>query len=65
MSYNYDTFFMRKTPISENNSLMTLFLLCSYFRAYPTTLLLKILGGRMHVPSPTSNLEKPSFQSPL
>src|SRR6218665_3305759 len=29
-------------------------LLCSYFRAHPTTLLLKILGGRMHGPSPTS-----------
>ena len=28
------------------------FLLCSYFRAHPTTLLLKILGGRMHGPSP-------------
>ena len=26
----------------------TFFLLCLYFRAYPTTLLLKILGGRMH-----------------
>jgi len=30
----------------------TFFLLCSYFRAHPTTLLLKILGGRMHGPSP-------------
>src|SRR6218665_160685 len=29
-----------------------LFLLLSYFRAYPTTLLLKILEGRMHGPSP-------------
>ena len=29
-----------------------LFLLCSYFRAHPTTLLLKILGGRLHRPSP-------------
>ena len=38
--------------ISEKNSFMTLFLLCSYFRAHPTTLLLKILGGRMHGPSP-------------
>ena len=32
-----------------------LFLLFSYFPAHPTTLLLKILGGRMHGPSPTSN----------
>src|SRR6218665_2335392 len=29
-----------------------LFLLFPYFRAHPTTLLLKILGGRMHGPSP-------------
>src|SRR6218665_740905 len=28
------------------------FSLCSYFHAHPTTLLLKILGGPMHVPSP-------------
>src|SRR6218665_2343785 len=28
------------------------FFLFSYFRAHPTTLLLKILGGRMHGPSP-------------
>src|SRR6218665_2824810 len=28
------------------------FSLCSYFHAYPTTLLLKILGGPMHGPSP-------------
>ena len=41
----YDHFLTRKTP----------FLLCSYFRAHPTTLLLKILGRRMHGPSPTSN----------
>jgi len=27
----------------------------AYFSAHPTTLLLKILGGRMHGPSPTSN----------
>ena len=27
-------------------------LLCLYFHAHPTTLLLKILGGRMHGPSP-------------
>src|SRR6218665_3287036 len=33
----------------------TFFLLCSYFRAHLTILLLKILGGRMHGQSPTSN----------
>ena len=32
--------------------LLHLFLLCSYFRAHPTTLLLKIFGGRMHGPVP-------------
>ena len=50
----YDPFFTRKIPIiSENNSLMTpVFLLCSYFRAHPTTLLLKIMRGRMHGQSP-------------
>src|SRR6218665_3388438 len=52
----YYPFLARKTTISEMNSFMTpFFLLCSYFRAHPTTLLLKILGGRMHEPSPTSN----------
>src|SRR6218665_3800020 len=42
--------FQKRIPLSH------LFLLCSYFRAHPTTLLLKILGGRMHGPSPNSNL---------
>src|SRR6218665_902514 len=41
----YDPFFTRKSTISEKNSVMTPFLLCSYFRAHPTTLTLKILGG--------------------
>src|SRR6218665_3643660 len=36
-----------------------LFLLCSYFHAHPT-LLLKILGGRMHGPSPISTFGEPS-----
>src|SRR6218665_2793155 len=63
----YDPFFTRKSPISENNYFLddTFFLLCSYFRAHPTTLLLKILGGgRMHGPSPTSIFGGPSPQSP-
>src|SRR6218665_227266 len=34
----YDPFHIRKNTISENNSFMTPFLLCSYFRAHPTTL---------------------------
>src|SRR6218665_719209 len=48
----YDPFFKRKTTISEKIPLRHHFLLCSYFRAHPTTLLLKILGGLMHGPSP-------------
>src|SRR6218665_1066665 len=40
------------TISSQENHHFSLF---SYFRAHPTTLLLKILGGRMHGPSPTSN----------
>src|SRR6218665_515465 len=41
---------------------MTPFLLCSYFRAHPTTLLLKILGGRMHGPPHLKFLGGPSPQ---
>src|SRR6218665_1864820 len=37
------------TPSSQEKHL---FLLCSYFHAHPTTLLLKILGGPMHGTSP-------------
>ena len=44
-----------ETTISEKNSFMTHFLICSCFRAHPTTLLLKILGGQMYGPSPTSH----------
>src|SRR6218665_2500246 len=42
----------------------TYFLLSSCFHAHPTTLLLKILGGPMHGPSPTSNFGGPP-PSPL
>src|SRR6218665_282509 len=41
----YDPLFTRKTTISEKNSFMTPFLLCSYFRAHPTTL--QIFGGTL------------------
>src|SRR6218665_2983338 len=42
----YDPFLTRTTTISEKNSFMTpFFIICSYFRAHPTTLFLKILGG--------------------
>src|SRR6218665_3927507 len=52
-----DPFLHEKNHISENKfpDDTSFFLLCSYFSAHPTTLLLKILGGRMHGPSPTSN----------
>ena len=50
----YDPFLTRKTP----------FLLCSYFRAQPRTLLLKILGGRMHGPSPPPQILGDRPQSP-
>src|SRR6218665_775765 len=46
----YDPFLTRTTTISEKNSFMTPFLPFSYFGAHPTTLFLKILGGRMHGP---------------
>jgi len=41
-------------PFSRQKFLMTFtfFYSVHYFRAHPTTLLLKILGGRMHGPSP-------------
>src|SRR6218665_87458 len=47
----------QKALFQQKHSLSTpIFLLSSNFRAHPTTLLLKILGGRtMHGPSPTSN----------
>src|SRR6218665_1942131 len=57
ITYN-DPFFTRKTSISEQkNSLMTPFLFSFYFHTHPITLLLEILGGRMHRPSPTFNFE--------
>src|SRR6218665_673841 len=37
-------------------SSLTHFLVSSYFASHPITVLLKILGGRTHGPSPTSNL---------
>src|SRR6218665_2551341 len=46
------SFFTRKTPISENNSFTTPFLLCSCFRTHPTNTTSQNMGGRMHGPSP-------------
>src|SRR6218665_2951647 len=51
----YDHFFTTKNPLSTKKFLDdTYFFLSSSFRAHPTTLhvLLKILGGPMHGPSP-------------
>src|SRR6218665_3959884 len=48
---SYMTLSSQEKPLK--NSLMTpIFLLCSCFRARPTTLLFKILGGPMHWPFP-------------
>src|SRR6218665_1262750 len=53
----HDPFFTRKNTISKKNSLTTPFLYSvrTFARIRPTTLLLKILGGRMHGPSLISN----------
>ena len=52
----YDPFFPRKTAVSEKNSFTRhLFYSVRAFARIRRTLLLKILGGRMHGPSPTSN----------
>ena len=45
----FDPFFTRKSPISENNSLITPFLLS---RASDKHYFSKYWGGRMHGPSP-------------
>ena len=42
----------RRSYMTLSSQEKHLFWLCSYFRAHPTTLLLKILGGLMHGPSP-------------
>src|SRR6218665_2288159 len=53
----YDPFLTRKTP----------FLLCSYFHAHPTTLLLKILGGPMRMGRPPPHIwgDRPPRSPPL
>jgi len=52
--------FLYEKPLFQNfrtkNSFMTPFLLSSYFHTQLITLLHEILGGRMHGPSPTSDL---------
>ena len=54
----YTILLFTKTSISEKNPQIlyyTFILVSSYFETHPITLLLEILGGRMHGPSLTSN----------
>src|SRR6218665_283144 len=56
----------QKALFQQKNSLATpIFLLSSNFRAHPTTLLLKILGGPMHGPSHHLKFWGTVPQSPL
>src|SRR6218665_1091561 len=60
-----DPFFTRKTPISENNSLMTPFLLCSCFRTHPTNTTSQNIGGTdAWAVLPTSNFGGTVFPVP-
>src|SRR6218665_1186947 len=60
-----DLYFVRYRTQPFPHKKNTYFLLFSYFRAHPTTLLLKILGGRMHgMSTPPQTLGGPSPQSP-
>src|SRR6218665_979320 len=52
----FDPFFTRKTPISENIPSRHLFYSVRAFAHIRQTLLLKILGGWMHGPSPPSQI---------
>jgi len=62
----YMALFLTKKPLFQKEILTWhLFLVCSYFVTHPRTLLLEIMGGRMHGPSPNSNFGGPSPQSPL
>src|SRR6218665_1359644 len=61
----YDPFFTTKTPISENNSLMTPFYSVRAFARIRQTLLLNLLGGRMRGPSPHLKFGGIVPQSPL
>src|SRR6218665_3180025 len=58
LSLRKDLYFKR------TNSLVTPFLLSPYFQTLPITLLLQILGGRIHGPSPPQILGGPSPSPP-
>src|SRR6218665_1778117 len=56
LTYNYDPFLTQmplfQSKTEQNNPSRHLFSVSSYFATHPITLLLEILGGRMHGPSP-------------
>src|SRR6218665_3594904 len=52
---SYMTLSSQEQPLFLKKFLYDTFLLCSYFRAHPTTLLLKILGDECMGRPPTSN----------
>src|SRR6218665_4048398 len=57
-------FLTKNLYFRTKHSFMTPFLVSSYFTTHPITVLLQILGGRMHGPSPTSHLCESVPQSP-
>src|SRR6218665_697728 len=60
------TLFFTKNLYFRKIPPLHLFLVSSYFATHPTTLLLEILGGRMHWPPPPKILEGDrTLQSPL
>jgi len=65
----YDTYMAlssREKPLfHKKTSFMTPFLLNSYFRTHPTTLLLKILGGLMLGPPRPQNFWSDGPPAPL
>src|SRR6218665_974199 len=61
--YNiYIALFLTKTSISHTHK--NPFFFCSYFRTLPITLLLQILGERMHGPSPHFKFQGTAPSSP-
>src|SRR6218665_1775071 len=57
VSILYHTFQNQKPLFQDKKFLLeTFFLVRTYFASHPITVLLRMLGGRMHGPSSTSNL---------
>src|SRR6218665_3562325 len=61
----YGPFLYEKALFQKKKSFMTPFLFSLYFHTHPITLLLDILGGRMHGPFPTKNFGGTVPQSSL